>query len=256
VVSTEGWLPSPPPFTWPLPTVDGPVTLAGEIHFITPITVTSGGTLTLAPGSRIRLAPETGVTVQGKLLSRGTIDRPVTVTALAEGKEGRWGEILLDHATGSRVEGTVIEGGTWGIHSHFTDLVVERSLFRNNGGGIRFRSGPVRIVSSRFEGNGIGIRSYLGDGEIVDSVVTGNDTGVFVREGAPSLRIRGCDLSGNRRHAIRMGDFNSGDLDARGNWWGVDDPSSVIFDGRDEEGIGTVHWAPPRGTPPAGGKTP
>lgn len=255
-VSLNGWLSSPPPFEWPSPSIDTQTTFAGEIHITTHATVPSGVTLTLSAGSRVRLAPGIGITVNGTLLSRGTTDNPVKIFPLVSGESGAWGELLLEHATGSKIQGTIIEGGTWGVHSHFTDLVVESSTFRKNGGGLRFRSGPVRISSSRFEENGIGIRSYIGDGEIVDSVITGNDIGVFVREGGASLRIRGCDLSGNRRYAVRMGDFNSGDLDASGNWWGEGTPSSFIFDEKDEEGVGTVIWEPPLSTPPPGGKGP
>lgn len=250
VVRTDGWLSLPPLFVWPLPQIPTDTLLAGDTTFPETTLAAHGVTLTISPGTRVRFGPGSGLTIRGKLLSLGSLSRPVRFSPVDGNEPGSWGEILLEHASGSLFRHSIVEGGTWGVHSHFTELEISGSLFRNNGGGIRFRSGPLRIRNSRFEQNGIGIRSYIGEGEIADSVITGNDIGIFVREGAPTLRIRGSDLSGNREYSIRLGDFNRGDLDARGNWWGDGNPSDLQFDEKDEEGIGRILWEPPLSFPP------
>lgn len=250
IVRTDEWLSSPPTFVWPLQRIPTDTLLAGEVTFSRETTVAEQGvTLAISPGTRVRFGRGAGLTIRGKLLSLGSPSRPVSFSPTEGIEPGSWDEILLEHASGSLFRHSIVEGGTWGVHSHFTDLEISASLFRNNRGGVRFRSGPLRIRDSRFEQNGIGIRSYIGEGEIADSVITGNDIGIFVREGAPTLTIRGSDLSGNREYSIRLGDFNRGDLDARGNWWGEGNPSDRLFDGEDEEGIGRILWDPPLTSP-------
>ncbi|MDD2856170.1 MAG: hypothetical protein PHU01_11625, partial [Desulfuromonadaceae bacterium] len=67
-----------------------------------------------------------------------------------------------------------------------------------------------------------------------------NETGIFVREKRGGLLIRGNNTYDNNNYAVRVGDFNNEDVNARGNWWGGADTSEVIFDANDEPGIGNV----------------
>jgi hypothetical protein len=235
---------SPFPFPWPLASVDTPLTWRGDITIGKPVTVSSGATLTLMPSSRVLFAEGTGLDVKGRIIAEGEKEGRIFFTSARTKGAAGWDEILLEHADGSRFTHCVFEYATWGLHSHFTKLVIADSLFRNNTGGIRFRSGPVEIRHSVFTDNGTGIRSYRGNAVIAENTITRNATGIFVREKGGGLTIRGNALFTNSDYNVRIGDFNDEDVDARENWWGSDDPRSTILDGRNEPGIGIVRYEP------------
>src|SRR6185369_2570741 len=239
----------PFPFVWPVDDLSGKLTLAGDVIINGHPAVPQGSALTLYRGSRIRFSDGAGLNVKGRLTSEGTAEKQVLFTSLSEKKQGAWDEIVLDQALDSSFRFTVIEYGTWGIHGHFTNLLLDHVLARHNNGGMRFRSGPVTVRQSVFRDNGIGIRSYLGNGVFEENVITGNEIGLFVRERGGGLTIRKNNFFANSEYNIRSGDFNSEDIPATGNWWGSSTPAATIYDGRIEQGIGKVLFEPFLGQP-------
>jgi parallel beta-helix repeat protein len=235
---------SPVPFVWPVEELAGKLTLAGDIIINGHPAVPQGSALTLHPGSSIRFSDGAGLNVKGRLTSEGTAEKPVLFTSLSEKKQGAWDEIVLEQALDSSFKYSVIEYGTWGIHGHFTNLLLDHVLVRHNNGGMRFRSGPVKVRQSVFRDNGIGIRSYIGNGVFEENEITGNEIGLFVRERGGGLTIRKNNFFGNSDYNIRSGDFNSEDIPATENWWGSATPAATIYDGRIEEGIGKVLFEP------------
>jgi len=231
-------------FSWPLSAIDTNLVWRGDIAIGKAVTVAAGTTLTLAPRTRVLFAENAGLTVYGRIIAKGERERRILFSSITRKEPAAWNEILLEHADGSTFINCVIEYSTWGIHSHFTRLVVSDSLFRHNDGGIRFRSGPVEIRGSFFTDNGIGIRDFRGNAVIAGNVITCNGTGIFVREKGGGLSIRGNNFFANTDYNVRVGDFNDEDVDARENWWGVSDPGATIFDGRQEPGIGIVRYEP------------
>ncbi|MBI5657825.1 MAG: right-handed parallel beta-helix repeat-containing protein [Geobacter sp.] len=236
--------PGPLPFVWPLSEVPVSLPWQGTVAVKGQVAVPAGFTLTVTPGSTVRFSADAGLSIKGKLLATGEKTRRITFRADGAPQPAAWGEILLEHATGSRLEYCDITSASWGLHSHFTNLVVKNCRFSGNYGGMRFRSGPVEVSRSLFRDNVIGIRSYRGNARITENVITGNETGIFVREKGSGLEIRRNSLAGNNGVAIRVGDFNDEDVRAPENWWGVDEPGSMIFDANQESGIGFVRFEP------------
>lgn len=250
-VSSGEPLATPPLFTWPTESIPVDTLWGGEILIQGNPAVLPGVLLQIEPGCIVRFASGAGLTVKGKLLSMGKPDSRIRLTAQGEGKPESWGELLLENAQDSRISYTDIDSATWGIHSHFTNLQLDNVRLERNYGGIRFRSGPMQIRNADITRNHIGIRSYIGTGDIQDSTITDNDIGIFIRERGGSLAIHENDLSGNREYAIRVGDFNTEEIDARRNWWGPGRVEEKIFDADDEPGIGNVLWQPSlQGKPP------
>lgn len=243
-VKADQPLTGPFAFTWPIEELAGNLTLAGEIIFKRTQLVPTGSVLSVAPGTTVRFAPDNGLKVHGKLLSNGTKTQPVTFTSLTGKKPGAWDEIAIEQALDSTLTYTIIEYATWGVHGHFTNLSLDHVLFRENSGGMRFRSGPVTVTQSVFRENGIGIRSYMGNATIENSVITANEVGLFVRERGSGLTIKGNNFFANSDYNIRSGDFNTEDIAAVGNWWGSLNPAKTFFDGRQEEGVGKVIFEP------------
>jgi hypothetical protein len=235
---------APFPFSWPLAAIETGLTWRGDIAISKAVTVSPGATLAVAPRTRVLFAEGTGLTVKGRIIATGERDGRVFFSSNGKKEPAAWGEILLERANDSSFTHCVIEYATWGLHSHFTRLAVNDSLFRCNTGGIRFRSGPVVIRDSVFADNSVGIRAFRGNAVVTENLITRNGTGIFVREKGGGLAVRGNNLFANTDYNVRVGDFNDEDVDARENWWGGDDPRATILDGRTEPGIGIVRYEP------------
>lgn len=242
-------LEKPPLFTWSWAGLPSDVHWSGGILVAKTVSVPTETTLFVKPGTNVFFAPDTGLDVRGRLLALGRKDQRIRFTAAEEKAPGSWGEIRIEYSTGSRFSNCDFEYANWGIHSHFNTLSVIGCSFKNSNGGIRFRSGPLEIKNSLFSDNSIGIRSFRGNAEIISNVISGNDKGIFVREKGGGLTITGNNIFRNRNYNIWVGDFNREDINATGNWWGVDDPTRTFFDGRIEPGIGTVLFEPVLGEP-------
>ncbi|WP_459815216.1 right-handed parallel beta-helix repeat-containing protein [Geotalea toluenoxydans] len=243
-IISDNPLTQPVPFVWPLASVATPTVWQGEIIANRRLQIPTASTLTLLAGTKVLFAEGSGMTVNGKIVARGEKGREVIFTSAGKKLPGTWDEVLLEHANGSVISHAVFEYAQWGLHSHFTKLSLADSIFRNNNGGMRFRSGPVSIKRCLFRDNSIGIRSYRGNGSIEASDITRNETGVFVREKGSGLKINGSNLFDNTGYNVRIGDFNDENVDAAGNWWGEGIPANTIFDGRNEPGIGLVIFEP------------
>ncbi|MBI4826975.1 MAG: right-handed parallel beta-helix repeat-containing protein [Nitrospirae bacterium] len=231
-------------FSWPLKSIYADVTWPSGIYLNEPVTV-YGSTLEIAPGANIIFSKGAGLKVSGgKMLAPGTSDKRIVFTSSDKNEASLWDEILFEHADGSEFSFCDFEYATWAIHSHFTSLKISNSRFLHNEGGIRFRSGPVEINRSLFRENKVGIRSYFGNALIEENVILNNDVGIFVREKGSGLTIKSNNIYSNKAYNVRVGDFNTEDIDARKNWWGVDDPAVTIFDARCEPGIGEVIYEP------------
>lgn len=231
-------------FTWPLANLSTDTTWRGTIGVTRNLAVPAGAELKIFPGTTVVFAPATTLLIKGRMIASGTPADKIRFTSRDKKGAEDWEGIQLEYATGSIVSHCILEYAAWGLHSHFTNLVVTDSLFTNNTGGIRFRSGPVEIRRSKFEKNSIGIRSYLGNAVIRENDIVGNETGIFVREKGGGLFITRNNLFKNSNYNIRVGDFNNEDVPARDNWWGTTEPLETIFDGRNEPGIGNVLFEP------------
>ncbi|MGE5300168.1 MAG: right-handed parallel beta-helix repeat-containing protein [Acidobacteriota bacterium] len=225
---------------WPLEKVTTDAIWRGEVLVEKDIAVSPGIDLVIYPGTRVLFSKGTGMQVKGRIIARGEKNARIAFAAATGKNAGEWSEILMDHAVGSVFSYCAFENASWALHSHFTDLRVEDCSFVDNNGGIRFTSGPIEVRRSYFGGNDVGIRAFRGTALITENVITGNRIGIFVREKGGGLAIRRNNLFANIDYNIRMGDFNTEDVDAKDNWWGDLSPADTVYDSRREPGIGRV----------------
>ncbi len=227
-------------FSWPLNTIFTDTVWRGVIAVKGRVTVNPQVQLRIAPGTRVLFAPESGMTIKGKIIAKGKAGEEILFSSTTKTAAADWDELLLEYATDSEFAHCVFEYATWGIHSHFTNLSVSDCYFQHNSGGMRFRSGPVKITRSSFAANNIGIRAYIGNAVISENLITNNEIGIFIREKGGGLTITRNNIHANSGYNVRVSDFNFEDVNAAGNWWGSGDPLQSIFDGRNEPGIGKV----------------
>ena len=229
---------------WPFARIASEVSWAGAVGVADLVEIDAGATLRLLPGTAVYFAPGSGLHSHGRIIANGT--KTGRIRFLPKGNQGRasWREVLLEKGDASSFSFCDFSGAVWGLHLHFTEVTVADSLFADNDGGLRFRSGPVTIARSVFRNNRIGIRSYRGVGTVEDSEITGNEIGIFIREKGSGFTVHRNNMHDNERYNLRLGDFNTEDVDARQNWWGTGQPLETIFDDRREPGIGRVDFDP------------
>lgn len=238
--------PSPDPFSfsWVWPEIETDAVWGGTVLVPDRVTVGPGAALQVLPGTTVVFRSGSGLEIFGRIDSSGTETKRIRYTAADKKEPGSWDEISLQQAGASIFANSDFSFAKWGIHSHFTALTIVGCRFTDNGGGLRFRSGPLDISGSQFKNNSIGIRSFRGIGRIRSSDISGNEIGIFIREKGASFAIENNNLYGNERYSLRLGDFNREEVDARHNWWGGENPAEEIFDHEDESYIGRVHYEP------------
>ncbi|MBI5142626.1 MAG: right-handed parallel beta-helix repeat-containing protein [Nitrospirae bacterium] len=226
----------------------------GEVEIYGVVTLRDGAALAIDPGSRVRFAfrdvdgdgaGDAGITVKSG--GRITATDAVFGSLEPDARASAWGEIALDHAGESVFSRSAFRHASWGLHLHYTKTDILDCIFAENGGGVRMRSGPVRIKGNSFIGNEIGIRLFHSSPNVTGNLFTGNITAVFCREGCGETRIHGNDFFDNVEYDIKLGDAQTGDLDASGNWWGGSDKNDAtgkFFDGLREPYVGRVRTEP------------
>lgn len=221
----------------------------GEVHITDRLVVTSGTTLTIAPGTVVRFAETKGMWANGAIIALGTKDKPIRFSLLGDhGNNRRWHQIMVEKSEAAFTH-CLFEYAEVGLHSHFSKLSVDHCRFSKNETGMMFKGGPIAISASEFMENTFGAVFNVAEGTLEKSNITGNEVGIMVRaheEGG--IEVHNSNIFNNSRYNLKMGDFNNGlDIDVRNNWWGGANAADTMFDDRFEPGIGRALWEPVAG---------
>lgn len=232
-------------FIWPLEKVFSDTLWRGNIQIPKKVVVPSGVVLKIAPGSTIKFAKKRGLWINGSLEAMGLPDARIKFRGVENTADIYWHQIRTEKAKAVFVN-CDFQGASMGLHSHSSKISITNCSFRKNESGLKFKESVVEVKDSVFEDNIYGIVPTLSKVSITGSRVTNNEIGILVREEKDGgMTIRHNNIFANSRYNIRMGVLNNGaDLDARDNWWGSDMPGKMIFDERQEDGIGRVSFEP------------
>ncbi len=221
--------------------------------------VKKGATLTIEPGARVRFAwtdedrdgiGDGELRVEGRLVARGTAERPITFTSAREQPAPKdWTFVMVNLSREALVERCVFEYAFTGLQLHFSSGVVRDNLFRRNFEALRFSTADVRIEHNDLVENTYGIR-YEERGSatsVVKNRFSGNEYGFFpVVRGAGSVRIADNCVE-SLTYNVKVGEEQREDLDFSGNWWGSAEPARIeatFFDKRRDAALGRVLYAP------------
>jgi hypothetical protein len=196
--------------------------LSGEVHLASEVRVRRGETLVIEPGARIALDPDVSILVLGRLLARGTPERPIEIVNAVEGRP--FGALALQGAHESVLEHVRIRGGGGALleRVEYTGQVcvhasrgvrIERCDFGPN---LRCDDAlhvdvcsAMLVDDSRFHGaNSDAIDFDMSDGAIRGCAIegSGND-GIDVMTCSP--RILACRITGSGDKGISVGENSS-----------------------------------------------
>lgn len=147
---------TPAPTTRPIDIVRGSQTWMASnspIVVTRDIAIPRGATLTIEPGTEVRLAPGVSIYVDGTLNSAGRPDAPVIITSLTG---QRWEGIFGNANSNIILDTTYISGGGSGgtlLTSDDAQILIRGSRFNDNGGTIYVNDSRFEMRDSEIAGN-------------------------------------------------------------------------------------------------------
>lgn len=157
---------------------EGTVTLTGDI------TVPQGMTLTLKPGTIVKVPTGNKLTIDGKLVCDGTTAM-ITFTntsPLNTARTNVWkGVYLSPNSSGSIIKNVTFENASRGLALNRQNLDISGCIFKNNGIGIQISETTIRVDSCQFDSNTYyGIKEELtGWPTVKNSIFQGNKIGGY-----------------------------------------------------------------------------
>jgi outer membrane protein assembly factor BamB len=230
---------------------------SGKVLIDGTVTVAKGATLTISPGTEIafvrRDADADGLgdavlAVEGRLLALGTRQDPIRFHSAAENPQpGDWLEIRADFSREVRLRYCEIRDSAYTLHAHFTRGVVEDCTIRYNIDGCRLGQSKFTFRNNLIEYNqGKGINFRNSTVEAHHNILRYNGSGIFLFENDRDFNIHHNNFYGNL-DSLRLGDFYTGDVSVRDNWWGSADleiARARIYDRSKDPEIGRVTIQP------------
>ena len=269
----------------------GEVEITGDIH------VPAGVTLTILPGTTVRFHkigagsdrnlfgidspyyPQAEIIVTGRLIARGTAERPILFTSAEPAPQpADWAALNFLGSEGNVVENCRIEYAYNGVHAHgaqvlithntfvknavaisvkkedeavgtpgfgiSADITVTGNLIEDNKGGINVRISKAVITRNTIRGNkffGIWIKGKC-EGEISRNEITGNQKGIFFYK-AGGMTIKDNNIFGNIDYNLAIADEQEKDVPAAGNWFGMVDRAKIeelVFDGTADPSLARI----------------
>lgn len=205
----------------------------GEVLIDGILTVASGTTLEIRPGTRVRFTRidrnqdgigENEIFIQGRLLARGTAEQPILFTsAEALPQPGDWGALnmMMSEEGENLFEHCLMEYAYRGFHAHFSQATLRHDLFRYNQRGAQFQESTVVVEDCRFENNFNGMQFRDSTVSLKGCRIADNNWGV--RAVYVKLSMVGCQVLDNRTNGISLRDSELQLSDSRvsGNRRGV-----------------------------------
>ncbi|HBZ00871.1 MAG TPA: hypothetical protein DEO84_06060 [candidate division Zixibacteria bacterium] len=154
-------------------------TWSGDVYIYNTLTVPSGITLTIQPGTKIYAYKDATLYIQGTLNANGTASDSVKFICLGGNPQpGDWYGIYVDTAATCSLSYCTVRYANYGVecrnNSHIT--VLHSDISNNSGDGIHNYKGILAVDSSNINFNAYsGVWGYFSDNNIYGSRIMGND---------------------------------------------------------------------------------
>jgi len=192
-------------------TVAGNETWSGKVVLNEIVVVPAGSTLTLRPGTELRFAENTGLSVEGRLLAKGTTEKPIVLRPAATAKSASWQGVSITPGSreGSELAYVRIEGALQAISAIGSKVRIASSTLQKGSKGIVSGGGAYVVVDRvtvRDMSEGGIDASVQSQGEIVGcrierttgfAIQTAKQAALFIRNNHISEAKFGILLSGD-----------------------------------------------------------
>ncbi|MFA6147240.1 MAG: right-handed parallel beta-helix repeat-containing protein [bacterium] len=190
------------PVQWETPAITSDTSWSGEIRLRQSVTVATGATLRILPGTKVQVdaGKGIGITVLGRMVAGEKGKPPVEfLPGKPGGEKAQWEGIALQggKAAGHALHGVLIRGAREGIALTETTAAIEGGAFVGCATGIRWnQKSSASVDNCAFEGNDIGAVLSLGGEAVVRGCRFADIKfhGIVVDKGA-ALRVSGSSFS-------------------------------------------------------------
>ena len=232
-------------------------TWSGRVIIDGQVKVGKNATLTILPGTEVSFVPRDAdadglgdavLAVEGRLLALGTRRQPIKFHSASESpKPGDWLEIRVDFSREVHLRYCEIRDSAYTLHAHFTRGIVEDSHIHHNIDGCRLGQAQFTFRNNLIEHNeGKGINFRNAKVDVHHNILRFNGSGIFLFESDRPFTVRQNNIYANLDN-FRLGDFYTGDVALRDNWWGSSDRNEAqqtIYDHSKDPELGKVTIAP------------
>jgi TonB family protein len=252
-------------------------TWRGNIFITGDVIVPKKMRLVILPGTNIKFTPKkddrkSGVdknlielVIYGELIAEGTPNSQITFTSAATDKRmGDWyGIIIQNKKSTTSITQAVIEYATDGIVISNSNPKISSSVIQycyNSGITCRIKARPRIIGNTIFANGWAGVFSHKkGNPVLTKNQINMNDYGVVILKSGKAnlgmLKGKGLDKNQGQNSFVGNTSFavdnhSSGVIYAQNNIWAgpdnlpVKNPNTVIYDNRDNAGMGKVIFKP------------
>lgn len=165
------------------------------------VTVSAQATLTVLPGTVVRFNPESGITVLGRIVVKGTSDQPVSFSSIyMEPAPSDWYGIVLTASSKKNIfEQLKIQGAESAIFSRSSSLEIKSIQISDSLIAIKLTDSIARINSSKISTCASGLVSISSETDIDSLVVEKCRVGVSLTSSsfsAEKLKISSSSQTG------------------------------------------------------------
>ncbi len=216
--------------------------------------IASGATLTILPGTEIRVnetmggevtssnTENTDISIRGRIIAVGTSDQPIV---FEPGKGQSWGAIYFakGSASDSKLSYCKITGGR--IICQYSSPAISHCTI-DYGGGIEVgHAANPTIENNIITSNQRALTFWFKDSSatVSNNKIANNRIGAFI-QGFENITLKNNSFSEN---SLNLANHATAELDAGSNWWGSTDTNRIqalMEDAEKSTAFGKVKWQP------------
>lgn len=191
-------------------TIEKDETWSGKVVVAEMVTVASNAVLTVNPGTEVIFAGSAALTVQGRILAKGTKEQPISFHAEASDAAGSWqGISFMEAREGSELEHVLIEGAVNGLSIITSKVSIVSSTIKSGVKGIDMGAEAI-VVADGLDVNNMsetGIEANTHSQGMISNCRIDSVAGAAILTGKQTRFV----IRGNRISNAKIGVLTSGD---------------------------------------------
>jgi len=166
-------------------TLEGDIIFTGTIYIKGRVTIPEGSSLTITEGTKLIFLfideekdgiGDSEILSQGIVKISGSLKNPVIFTGEKKQKGAWLGLSIMNVDKTNIIDYAILEDSYMALHSHFSNLNINNSIFRNNFRGFQSQEGNIIIRNCEFYNNHTALQ-FRNSKALLENIYIGNNYG-------------------------------------------------------------------------------